>query len=305
MQKRYTFQAFLGILSLFMSINTAFAVETPAKPPVSAMAVAYAWPTEAFLMDLIDPIKTPTPPEIVVFNIGIGNGDQSILDATAEKLRARKAANGKNVKVLGYVYTLYGKRPETEVKQSIDRYLTPRGGKVRFDGIFFDEGTWACGPFKGSMRYRDLYRSYREYVWKKLHKNSAYTIINMGRALEVCYLDEKRRAADAFVTFEHSGESYVTDAPSVGWAYGWIGGNVVKNNQYEMGTEYDPSSFIHMVYNLPENKAEETIDLAISRHAGIVNLTDDYQTNGALNPWDSKPTYLNKIISYIKSLVQN
>ncbi|MES2356644.1 MAG: spherulation-specific family 4 protein, partial [Pseudomonadota bacterium] len=209
---------------------------------------AYVFPGDPFLTDIENPIKTPVPPSVVVVNIANGDGDVSILDKDADILRARIAANGEHVKVIGYVYTGHGTRPDAEIQASIDRYLTERNGKIHYDGIFFDEGVADCGPTPGSMVWRDKYRALREYVWSKIPNISDLVVNNIGTAVSSCYLERGHRTADVFITFEDTADHYLVNAANVGWAYGWGGGNVIVNGQYSLGTQYDSSSFWHLVY---------------------------------------------------------
>ena len=263
---------------------------------------AYVFPGDAFLQDLKDPVKTPVPPSVVVLNVANGDGDESVLDADADALRKRIAANGEHVKVIGYVYTSHGARDDATIRASIDRYLTPRKGKVYFDGIFFDEVPRECGPAAGSMAWRDKYRALREYVWSKIPRRSDLVVNNIGTAVFDCYLEPGKDTADTFITFEDSADHYMTDAVSVGWAYGWLGGNVVQNNQYVPGTQYGSWRFWHLVYNANQSNWATIVNTAFRRYAGYVDATDDYYTGTWLNPWDQKPSFLNAEINYAGSL---
>ncbi|HYD63513.1 MAG TPA: spherulation-specific family 4 protein [Noviherbaspirillum sp.] len=259
---------------------------------------AYVFPGDPFLNDLKDPAKTPVPPSVIIVNIANGDGDVSILDRDADILRSRVAANGEHVKVIGYVYTSNGNRPDANIRASIDRYLTPRNGKVHYDGIFFDEGTRECGPTPGSMAWRDKYRALREYVWSKIPTMSDLVAINIGTAVSSCYLEQGREAADVFVTFEGTADHYLTDAANVGWAYGWVGGNVIVNGQYSLGTQYDSSRFWHLVYDVRNSNWAAMVNTAFARHAGYIDATDDHYTSTWLNPWDKKPSFLSDLIDY-------
>ena len=259
---------------------------------------AYVFPGDPFLNDLKNPAKTPVPPSIIIVNIANGDGDVSILDRDADILRARTAANGGPVKVIGYVYTSNGNRPDAEIRASIDRYLTPRNGRVHYDGIFFDEGTRECGPTPGSMAWRNKYRALREYVQSKIPTMSDLVVINVGTAVSSCYLEKGREAADIFVTFEGTADHYLTDAANVGWAYGWVGGNVIVNGQYSLGTQYDSSSFWHLVFGIRNSNWAAIVNTAFERYAGYIDATDDHYTGNWLNPWDQKPTFLKDVIDY-------
>jgi hypothetical protein len=161
---------------------------------------AYVFPGDPYLSALEDPVKTPVPPSIVIVNIANGDADESILDHDADLLRARIAASGDHVKVIGYVYTSYGARPDPDIDFSIDRYLTARNGSIHYDGIFFDEVPPTCGPTAGDMSWRNKYRAAREYVWSKLPNTEDLVVNNVGTAVASCYLETNHDTADVFVT---------------------------------------------------------------------------------------------------------
>jgi hypothetical protein len=296
------FQKCLAVTAILLT-GTGLAVAGDARGIEVGLPV-YVYPTDPFLTTLEDPVKTPVPPSIVIVNIGNGDADESILDNAADILRARTAANGGHVKVIGYVYTSRAARSVANVEASVDRYLTARNGAIHYDGIFFDEGVAQCGSAPGLMDYRDYYRTLREYVWSKIPANSGdLEVINVGTAVSDCYLDPAHRAADTFVTFEDTADHYAVNAgPATGWAYGWVGGNVITNGQYALGTQYDSSSFWHLVYNTNQATWSSVTGTALSRYAGYVDATDAYLLNGVLNPWAVIPSYLNQEIIYAGTL---
>ncbi len=268
---------------------------------------AYVFADDPFLQDLKNPVKTPVPPAIVVLNIGNGDVDVSQLDPEADALRQRVTASGERVKVIGYVYTSKGLRDDAAIRESIGRYLQPRNGAVHFDGIFFDEVPRECGPTPGSMEWRDKYRSLREYIWSSLPRTEELVVNNVGTAVFDCYLETGHDTADTFITFEDSAAHYMTDALSVGWKYGWLGGNVVQNNAYLPGEQYGSWRFWHLVYGVDANNWATVVQTAIQRYAGYVDATDDIYSldskgKEVLNPWDRKPAFLNDEIGYAGSL---
>ena len=272
---------------------------------IEAGVPAYVFPGDPFLATMEDPVKMPVPPSIVIVNIANGDGDESILDHDADLLRARTAANGGPVKVIGYVHTTRGTRAIADVESSIDRYLTARNGAIHYDGIFFDEGIADCGPTSGSMQYRDYYRQLREYVWSKLPSGAPdLEVINIGTAVNSCYLDPQHRAADVFVTFEDTADHYMVNAADAGWAYGWVGGNVIVNGQYALGTQYDSSSFWHLVYNTSQAQWSSIVSTALTRYAGYADATDAFMIGKALNPWAQMPSYLSSEVIYANTLSQ-
>lgn len=281
----------IAALALACAVPTAAAEPSQAQSRGIDVAVApYVWPDDPYLQDLIDPVKTPIAPAFVVLNIGNGEGDVAIVDNVADALRARGS------QVIGYVYTQYGKRDAALVKADVDRWLTPRNGRIHYDGIFFDETARDCGPTPDSMAYRDYYRALREHVWSRLPGHADLVVNNPGMAIADCYLQRGHRTADVYVTFEGNAQTYRQIASAdTGWV-GYAGGNVFNTSGYRAGTEFNSHSFWHMVYDAGSSDVTPLVELAYSRYAGNVLVTDDNLTNGVLNPWDAKPTYLNQLL---------
>jgi len=264
---------------------------------------AYVFPNDPFIQDLVDPSKTPTPPSIVVVNIANGDGDVSIMDDAADAIRARKTEYGENVKVIGYVYTSRANRPMSEVEESIDRWLTPRNGKVHYDGIFFDETTRDCGNAEEPMLYRDYYRTLREYVWDQIPEIEDLVVNNPGTAIDVCYLERRHVTADTFVTFEGDVDTYSQIAGPENNYVGYAGGNVFDSTGYHDGSSnWGSWRFWHLVYATDSSQMEDVVETAFDRYAGYVDVTDDEFTGVYLNPWDAKPSYLNDAIDFASTL---
>lgn len=279
-----------GMLALTVATATSLHATEVALP-------AYVFPNDPYLQDLIDPVKTPAPPSIVIVNIGNGDTDESILDGVADQLRARTTTSGKHVQVIGYVHTDNGTRPDADIQASVDRYLTVRNSAIHYDGIFFDIVSNVCGTSDNPTAIRDKYRLAREYVWSRLGGATGLVVNNVGTAVPDCYLQLGHETADVFVTFEDTAAHYAVNASSVGWQYGWVGGNVIVNGQYSLGNEFSNVQFWHLVYNADAADWSSTLQLTEQRNAGYVDATDGYQVGSVLNPWTVKPSYLNAEIN--------
>lgn len=276
--------------------------------PASARGIevglpAYVYPNDPYLTVLEDPVKTPVPPSVVIVNIANGDADESILDHDADLLRARTAANGGPVKVIGYVHTDNGLRAPDAINASVDRYLTVRNGSVHYDGIFFDMVPNLCGPSANSTEWRDKLRAARNYVTSKLPGAQSFVVNNIGTAVPDCYLQAGNDTADVFITFEDTAAHYLVDASANGWQYGWVGGNVITNGQFASGTQYGPR-FWHLVYNAGNADWATVVNKAFERYAAYVDATDAYMVGQYLNPWTAIPSYLNNEIAYAGGLRQ-
>jgi hypothetical protein len=281
----------LGIAAI-VSVGITIAPEAAASRASRGLEIgvpAYVFHGDPQLADLESPATTPTPPSVVILNIGNGDSDVSQLDPDADTLRARIDAHGEHAKVIGYVHTDFAARPITDVESSIDRWLTTRSGSTHYDGIFFDMVTRDCGPTTGSTTYRDYYRTLREYVWKKIPATADLVVDNVGTAVSDCYLEADHDTADTFVTFEGSRTDYANN---------WAHGNVITNGQYVLGAAYPSWRYWHIVYSTSPADYQTVLSTAFSRYAGLATIADGQLANQQ----NFKPSYLNYSIRYANTL---
>ena len=195
------------------------------------------------------------------------NGPGAAQDANyVAAVNSLRAVGGK---VTGYVYTSYGTRPLAQVEADIDRYLA----WYSVDGFFVDEMT-----NDAAASHLDYYAALEQYI-KGKGANLTVTC-NPGTNTVEDYLT--RKTADTLVIFEN-GSGYPAFTPS-----GWVTAHLARQ-------------FVHLVYDISTAATMKSdIDLAVSRNAGWVYVTND---NGA-NPWDTLPAYWENEVSYIDALNQ-
>jgi hypothetical protein len=289
---------------LSLASALVFATAGSAHAATQVALPAYVFPNDPYLQSLIDPVQTPVPPSIVIVNLDNGDTDESSLDPVADQLRARIAANGQHVQVIGYVHTDNGQRATSDIDTSVDRYLTVRNGSIHYDGIFFDMVPNACGSTAGLTDFRDKLLLARQHVASDLGGAPGLVVNNVGTAVPDCFLQPGYVTADVFVTFEDTAAHYAVNASSVGWQYGWVGGNVIVSGSYSMGTEFPNTQFWHLIYNIGAADWQNALTLASQRNAGYVDITDAYMVGSNLNPWTASPSYLNAEIQAASSLTQ-
>ena len=146
-----------------------------------------------------------------------------------------RAAGGK---VVGYVHTSYGVRPQTEVLSEVASYAS----FYNIDGIFLDEMSNQSG---GLAYYQSLYSNIKS-------TNPGYRIFgNPGTNTLESYLT----AADVLVTFENQ-TGYDTYPPD-----SWT------NN-------YSADHFAHLLYNVTDEAALlANVALAADRNVGYLYIT--------------------------------
>lgn len=228
--------------------------------PLGIMVPAYFYPGPLWTSLNGAAARVPLT-AIMNANNGPGAAQDANYVAAVDSLRA---AGGK---VAGYVYTSYGARPLVQVEADIDRYLT----WYSVDGFFVDEMT-----NDNDTSHLDYYAALEQYI---KGKGVGLTVTgNPGTNTAEDYLT--RPAADTLVLFE-SGSGYPAFAPS-----GWVPNHLARQ-------------FVHLVYDISSaTTMTSDIDLAVSRNAGWVYVTND---KGA-NPWDTLPSYWENEVSYVEAL---
>jgi hypothetical protein len=164
---------------------------------------------------------------------------------------AVRLAQARGISVLGYVDTDYGGRPASVVEEEIDRHRRWYG----VNGVFLDRAA-------STSRELDYYAELARFV-----RSVPRSVVAMNPGV---YPDERyARLADLLVTFEGDFEAYRDMAlPS------WV-------------QKYPPSLSWHLIYSSSEAQFPHALELARSRGAGTVYVTD----RGLDNPWDVPASY--------------
>ncbi len=237
--------------------------QAKASADLTAIVPAYFYPTTNSPWDDLTTAASRIP-VTAIMNPGSGPGssqDSNYVNA----VDTFRTAGGK---VIAYVYTSYGSRSSAQVKADIDKYVN----WYNIDGIFFDEFSNASSTSTLNY-YQDLY----DYV-KGI--NSTWEVMgNPGTNTVESYLT--RPAADSLLVFENYGSSYTSYTPSA-WNY-----------------NYDSSQIGHLIHTTSSEADMLTyLDLAVSRNAGQVYITDDVMNN----PWDTLPSYWDAEVDRIEQI---
>jgi Spherulation-specific family 4 len=205
-------------------------------------------------------------PLVAIMNPNNGPGTRRNANyATA--VDSLRAAGGR---VIGYVYTSYTVRDTNVVTADIDRYFS----FYAVDGIFIDEMT-----NDATTSHLNYYAALYQYIQRQ--GTNLVVVGNPGINTQEIYLT--RPAADVLITFESN-----TGYPAL-VVDGWV-------------TRHLAQQFSHLPYNIASAATmTNSINLAVSRNAGWIYVTDDTLSN----PWDTLPTYWTNEVKYIRSLNQS
>lgn len=197
-------------------------------------------------------------PIAVIVNPSSGPGGEPNADYAAVLRRADAAG----LLTIGYVNTDYAKRPVSQAKDDIDRW-------VRFypeiDGVFLDAQA-------SSEAHLDYYVDLCAYVRSKV--GAALVVSNAGTSCDPTYF--RRPTADVIVLFENF--------------QGFDGFHLPQTLAGE-----PPLRFAAMPYAIAgATEMRNRINEAIVKGIGCIYLTDAGQTSDsatASNPWGRLPTY--------------
>ncbi len=200
-----------------------------------------------------------------ILNPASGPGSARDANYVAAVSRLRNAGG----RVIGYVPTGFGSRPLDDVFADVDAYRD----FYEIDGIFIDEMN-----NRGAQAVLDFYGEIYSHV-KSIDANWE-VMGNPGTNTTESFL--ARPVADRLVITEDVGSKYESFSPSV-----WV-------------SNYDSAHFVHLVHSEPSAETMQTdIEIAISRNAGALYITDDTLPN----PWDRLPGYWAEELATIEGWV--
>lgn len=214
----------------------------PAVPKLLLGAVSYMFP--GLKWDALLAKK----PAVVIINPSSGPGASVSAPYVAQVTKAKAVG----AKVLGYVWTDYGKRPVADVMADVNKYRTWYG----VTGTFLDEAanTEAALPY-----YTELCQ------W--LQGTNLVSCLNPGMKTLESYV----KIADYVMVAEQDYGAYATRTGAA----------------WELNPAY-AGKLWHVVHSCPTQFLTNAVALAKARNAGLLWVTDDVMTN----PYDSNPSYL-------------
>ena len=163
-----------------------------------------------------------------------------------------RQVKARGITVLGYISTVDGQRPPAEVQTEVRNYKAWYG----VTDIFLDRVT-------STQPKAAYYRQLVSYIHQLNPGSSVW--LNPGQYPDQTYMS----IGDVVMVFEGTYAQYLSlHVP------GWVDG-------------YPASRFAHTIYATPPSGLSQVLNLAVSRRAGHV-----YVTNGSgSNPYDGLPSY--------------
>jgi hypothetical protein len=203
-------------------------------------------------------------PEKIIAIAHASNGPGAAVDPNYINAIGNLRVNGG--KVIGYVFTNYGKRPQNKVRKDIDLWFS----FYTIDGIFLDQQAYTPGK---EEYYQELYN----YI--KTINPQAFIVGNPGTDTIESYLFyNDNRVTDVLCFFETNTGFLNWEPPS--WIY-----------------KYKNTNFCVLPYNTSASEYEAITDYADVKNAGWVYCTDDVLPN----PWDTLPDYFESFSDYVNT----
>ncbi len=250
----------------------------PAPAPMEVLVPAYFSPSSGTEWSRMASGAAANPGVQVTAIMNPDNGEFDAADpAYVSALNQFVGAGGK---VVGYVYTGYGKRPLATVKANIDAYFTLYG-RSAISGIFLDEMSSDAAMLAG---YREI------YAYIKAKDSSLRVIGNPGMVPNTA---DYASVADVLVTFEARNSSYATyDPRTTPWLY-------TLANSRQSSLVHDTATCADM------QKAVQSAASALY-NAGPIYMTDlQYDPVKDIgNPWASLPSYWTALLQTVAAVNQ-
>ncbi len=162
-----------------------------------------------------------------------------------------------DIKVVGYVYTKYGKRDTQDVIDDIEAYqeFYKEDG---VSGIFFDETSTKA----------NLLNYYSNLSSEAKSRDLRYIVLNPGITTDQSYVDSG--IADLIVTYENPNEKLLSNPPAT----------------YNTPTKTTELSLL--IYEMEDDNVDDLISFAREHKFSYIYFTEDGSDG---NPWDSISQY--------------
>lgn len=239
------------LILLFLVICSSFLY---AKNNFKILIPLYSTPEYWYAQkNLFEKIKDKNIEVYAIINPNNGPGTEQ-LDSYVEGIRFLKEYN---IHVIGYVYTLYGKREPFEVKEDIYKWSTFYQ-ELGLEGIFFDE---TDSKIDSIEYYIDLNKYAKSQDFN-------FNILNPGYTIDKSYLDAN--VSELIVSYENSYEAYKNSFPKT------VNTQTEKTKLSILLHSLKKEDFGHLMHDIKKKDFE------------FIYFTEDTLDN----PWDSISQYL-------------
>ena len=252
--------------------------QRPAPARMEILVPAYFYPSTNSAWNTLSASAAANPSVSIWAIMNPNNGIFTSADANFTRATTQFVAAGG--KVLGYVYTGYGKggRSLADIKTNIDRYFQLYG-RERISGIFLDE-------MASETQRLDFYREIYRYI--KTLDPQLRVVGNPGMVPAAEYAS----VADTLVVFESTAADYQKFDPRQqnSWLYTYA-------NQTQAMLAHNTSSCTAM---------QTAVQAAATarNNAGLVYTTDrEYNpATGVGNPWSALPAYWETMVRSVDAI---
>jgi hypothetical protein len=232
------------LLVALVVVALVTAVFLAAVEPTQSVAVyivpLYSYPCCGYEQEWGKLLNLTTDKEVWVV-VNVNNGPGSSVDSTYASIISRLKQKG--FKVLGYIYSSYGRRSLKTIYSEMDRW-------IRFynvDGFFIDEVSTSLKTY-----------SYYSSIYSRAKRLGRYVVLNPGTNIDPRFFN----IADKIVVFESPLEEYV-------------------NFSYLDYSSVAPDRVCTIVLNTPPDKVDYVVQKAAANGSSCVYIhdkADNWQT---------------------------
>lgn len=252
--------------------------QRPAPARMELLVPAYFYPSTSSAWNTLSASAAGNPSVSIWAIMNPNNGIFTSADANFTRATTQFVAAGG--KVLGYVYTGYGKggRSIADIKTNIDRYFQFYG-RERIGGIFLDE-------MASETQRLDFYREIYSYI--KSLDPQLRVVGNPGMVPAAEYAS----VADTLVIFESTAADYQKFDPRQ--QHTWL---YTHANQAQ-------AMLAHNTANCAAMQTAVQAAASARNNAGLVYATDrEYNpATGVGNPWSALPAYWETLVRSVDAI---
>jgi len=252
MLRRAVLSLFLLCLHLF---SVAYAQEPASVRPHTMLIPLYSYPNwwdeDAYTWRTVIDLKRKHRYSEIIAIINPNNGDFNSSNSDFE--RGIEDLRSVGIRLVGYVYTSYGDRNATDIKENIDawsQFYKPLG----IEGIFFDETSTDTDKLSYYLDLTDYSKS----------KEFSITILNPGITTDQSYIDAN--ITDIIITYENAYADLQNTPPS------------------SYNTPSEKTRLAILIHQIEAGDIDSIHTFAAEKRFEYFYYTDDGEDG---NPWDT------------------
>lgn len=236
--------------------------DVPKGPALRVLVPAYFYPVPGSPWNRLNAAALAHPQRVFAIGNPASGPGASVDPSYTSAFASFRASGGK---LLGYVATGYGTRPQALVLADLDQWIQ----FYPIDGFFFDEMDNVPGAHENY--YRRLYARAEQLI------PNGFVVGNPGVSTSPGYLGTRARAVSDALCITETSANFLNWQPDP-----WV---LALRRQH----------FYALPYGVSASSWTPVVQHAFARNIGWIYVTDDVLPN----PWDTLPSYFEALLSYV------